>query len=466
MSKTVISGMQPSGILHLGNYIGAILNWKSVIAKNPDWDYYFMAVDLHSLTSLKDGEKLRSNIIDAAICYCASGIDFSRDNISIFQQSKNKNHAELGWILQTITPIGWLERMTQFKDKKAMINTKLLGISKAMQSLQRECEDYITSRLEEVFDIRSNTAKIRANIGEIVQSNTYQFSDLFRTAEEIFAEKLGISDFNQQKHGDFMREIAKHCSEKAREYKMLDFEKQQEQSASSENINTGLFTYPALMAADILLYDADFVPVGDDQKQHIEFTRDIANRFNNLYANGAKKSDIMGKIAQQIRGNADGENCLKLPEAIIMEGSRIMSLTDGTKKMSKSDPSDASRILLTDTNDEIAKKISRAKTDSIRGVYYDIENRPDISNLIQILASTTKKSREEIEIDCKDFTTKQFKDTITDALISEISPIRENIEKMRQDKGEIVKILQKGVKKSIEKSEIVMEKVRKLVGVD
>lgn len=331
-AKIVLSGMQPSGILHIGNYIGGILNWKKMIAENPNFQFNFMVADLHSLTSLKDARELRQNIIDTAACYAACGIDFTADNISIFQQSKISEHAHLAWIFQTITPMGWLERMTQFKDKTI--------------------------------------------------------------------------------------------------------------DKDDEVVNTGLFTYPALMAADILLYDADFVPVGNDQKQHIELTRDIAEKFNRTY------------------------HCagfFKQPEPIISEGARIMSLADGRKKMSKSDPSELSRILLTDTDDEIAKKISKAKTDSIREIYYDKENRPDISNLITIAACLGEKTIETVENECKNLNTKEFKDMLSEMLIEKISPIRGKINEFRANDS-MLKILADGngyVKKIASKK---IEKVNSLIG--
>lgn len=332
MSKKVLSGMQSSGVLHLGNYIGAICNWKDMIEKNKDYQYRFMIADLHSLTSLKNGDQLRQNIIDASLCYLACGIDFNAENITLFQQSKVQNHAELAWIFQTITPMGWLERMTQFKDKS-----------------------------------------------------------------------LGSDE---------------------------------------EKINTGLFTYPTLMAADILLYQPDFVPVGEDQKQHIELTRDLAGRFNREF-----KSEIF-----------------KLPEPVITQGARIMSLTDGKKKMSKSDPSDLSRILLTDENDAIAKKIAKAKTDSIGNIFYDKENRPEISNLMTILSVLQGVKIDEIAKQIDGFGGKQFKDLITEVVIEKISPIREKIKYLRQN-FDVNKALMRGNEIAKSESEDVMKKVRNVIGI-
>lgn len=329
-TKVILSGMQPSGILHLGNYIGAILNWKNMLTKYPDAIFYFMMVDLHSLTTLNNPVLLRQNILEAAKCYIASGIH-PNDNITIFQQSKIPAHAELAWILSTITPMGWMERMTQFKDKSS--------------------------------------------------------------------------------------------------------------SRDAERINLGLFTYPTLMAADILLYHTDIVPVGDDQKQHVELTRDIASRFNRIY----------------------NTTCLKEPEPVIMPESRIMSLTDGTKKMSKSDPNNASRILLTDTNEEIAHKISKAKTDAIQGIYYDAETRPEISNLIRIAAYLQNKANHDIEKYCANFNNKQFKDYLTEIIIAKISPIRANINAI--DDHEAQKIIQYGSQNAKEYANKSIIEIKNLIGI-
>lgn len=331
MSKIVLSGMQSSGILHLGNYIGALLNWKKLIGDNSSYKYYFMIADLHSLTSIKNGNQLQRNIFDAVKCYIASGIDPKMDNICIFQQSKIVEHTELAWIFQTITPIGWMERMTQFKDKS--------------------------------------------------------------------------------------------------------------ESKDKERINLGLFTYPTLMAADILLYMADFVPIGEDQKQHVELTRDIAMRFNREY------------------------NCdiFKEPEPIILDGKRIMSLRDGTKKMSKSDEFAASRILLTDTKDEICQKISKAKTDSISGIYYNKSERPEISNLIQILASLENKNISDIENTCKTFNTKQFKDYICGVITEIIEPIRLKISKISD--ADVRFLLQNGNLSAKAVANDTMLRVREIIGI-
>ena len=255
--KIVFSGVQPTGALHLGNYLGAIKNFVDL---QEDHDCLYCIVDLHAVTVWQNPNDLKSNILDVASIYLASGIDPKKS--TIFVQSTVPYHSELSWILNCVTRIGWLNRMTQFKEKAGK---------------------------------------------------------------------------------------------------------------NRENVSSGLYTYPNLMAADILLYFSDLVPVGDDQKQHLELTRDIAQKFNNDY------SDFGGK------------DFFPIPNPIIMdESSRVMSLRDGTKKMSKSDPSAMSRIEFKDSNDLIVKKISKAKTDPlpIPNNVNDLETRPEVHNLISIFSET------------------------------------------------------------------------------
>ena len=261
MNEVFLSGIQPSSSsLHLGNYIGAILNWKTTI-KNSQLQadsndkFFWMIADLHTMTSLHNPEQIRQNIKNLLATYIACGIQPNK-NINFFLQSSVPAHCELNWILTTICPLGQLQRMTQFKDKK---------------------------------------------------------------------EKL-----------------------------------------TADEINVGLLCYPVLMAGDILLYQTTTVPVGEDQKQHLEFCRDIVDRFNHIYG----VNDVF-----------------TMPNALINKTTkRIMSIGDGTKKMSKSTGTDNDRIFLTDENDAIAKKIKVAKTDSIMGIFSD-ESRPEITNLINIFSA-------------------------------------------------------------------------------
>ena len=251
MSKQrVLSGVQPTGNLHIGNYLGAICNW---VEDQSNYDNFFCVVDLHAITVPHDPKTLANNTYNIAALYLACGIDLEYS--TIFVQSHVTAHTELTWLLNCITPLNWLERMIQFKEK---------------------------------------------------------------------AVKQG------------------------------------------ENVGVGLLDYPVLMAADILLYDADRVPVGEDQKQHLELTRDIAIRVNDKFASAENP-------------------VLKLPNPLIRkEGARVMSLTEGTNKMSKSDPSDMSRINLLDSQELIQKKIKRCKTDPIKGLTFDQENRPECTNLLTI----------------------------------------------------------------------------------
>ncbi|MGA1475090.1 MAG: tryptophan--tRNA ligase, partial [Prochlorothrix sp.] len=266
----VLSGVQPTGNLHLGNYLGAIRNW---VEGQDQYENFFCVVDLHAITVPHDPTALGSDTYKIAALYLACGIDLAHS--TIFIQSHIPAHSELTWLLNCITPLNWLEDMIQFKEK---------------------------------------------------------------------AVKQG------------------------------------------QNVGAGLLDYPVLMAADILLYDADKVPVGEDQKQHLELTRDIAVRVNHLF--GPKS----GKKAPEPE-----QSILKLPDPLIRtEGARVMSLTDGTKKMSKSDPSEQSRINLLDTPEEIKKKIKRCKTDPVRGLEFGNPDRPECQNLLSLNMLLTGQSQEAV----------------------------------------------------------------------
>ena len=334
----ILSGIQPSSqTLQLGNYIGAILNWKKTVNNLKKEDRcYFMLPDLHAMTTVKSRDVLHDNIKKLIATYIACGIE-PNDNVVFFQQSKIPAHCELCWILSTITPVGQLERMTQFKDKK---------------------------------------------------------------------NKLSLDE-----------------------------------------VNAGLLYYPILMAADIILYKANFVPVGEDQKQHVEFTRDIVQKFINIYGNG-EKNDLF-----------------VLPEAMIDKTSkRIMSLGDGTKKMSKSVGEDKDKIFLIDTDEQIAKKIKTAKTDSIMGIYYDKENRPEVSNLINIFSALTNRTVEDISNEYREKNTKSFKDDLTQLLINEIKPIREKQNQLLKNDAYLEEIITKGNKIANDVANDTLSKVKKAVG--
>jgi len=326
VKKVMLSGIQPSGDLHLGNYLGAVKNW-SELAEEFDC-YYFMA-DLHSITVRQNPAELRRRSVSQLAQYIACGLDPEKN--TLFLQSHVHEHAELGWILNCYTMFGELSRMTQFKDKS---------------------------------------------------------------------------------------------------------------SKNSENINGGLFTYPALMAADILLYQADYVPVGEDQRQHCELTRDIAIRFNNLY----------------------GET-FKVPEAYIPRvGARIMSLSVPNSKMSKSDPQGC--VFILDKPEEIARKFKRAVTDSDTEncVRYDPEAKPGVSNLMSIYAAVTGKSFDEIE---RDFAGKgygAFKPAVGEAVIETLRPIREESERMIADKAYLQGVYTEGAQRASAVARRTLRKVYKRVG--
>ena len=326
VKKTLLSGIQPSGNLHLGNYLGAVKNWAAL----PDEFncFYFMA-DLHTLTVRQNPAELRRRSTTQLAQYIACGLDPEKN--VLFLQSHVHEHAELGWILNCYTMFGELSRMTQFKDK---------------------------------------------------------------------------------------------CAKNA------------------DNINGGLFTYPSLMAADILLYQADYVPVGEDQKQHCELTRDIANRFNNLY----------------------GET-FKVPEPYIPKvGARIMSLGNPTSKMSKSDPTGC--VFLMDSPEEIARKFKRAITDSDteRCVRYDLENKPGVANLMNIYASVTGKSFDEIESEFAGKGYGVFKPAVGDAVIETLRPIREEAERILADKAYLKQVYTDGAMKASSVARKTLRKVYKRVG--
>ena len=328
--KTVLSGVQPTGDLHLGNYLGAIKNFAKMQNEN---DCLFCVVDLHAITIFQDPLELRNNTYEITAAYLACGIDPKKS--IIFNQSQVPGHAELAWILNCICRVGWLNRMTQFKEKSGK---------------------------------------------------------------------------------------------------------------NSENMSSGLFTYPTLMAADILLYKATHVPVGSDQKQHLELTRDIAQKFNNDYKS---------------------ENFFPLPEPYIEKDiSRVMSLRDGNSKMSKSDPSDYSRINLKDDQDTIVKKIKKSKTaDSTIPISEDQINKiPEVSNLFNIFVGVTGLTKSELLSKYAGQNFSNFKSDLSDALIEKVCPIGNEATKLMQDKKYLKQIMYEGAMKASEKSAIVLEDVYDIIG--
>ena len=328
--KLVFSGVQPTGNLHLGNYLGALKNFVSL---QKQMDCIYCVVDLHAITSFQRPEELRNNVFETIACFLASGLDPEKS--LIFNQSAVAGHTELAWILNCVSRIGWLNRMTQFKDKAG---------------------------------------------------------------------------------------------------------------SDKEKASVGLYIYPNLMAADILLYKATHVPVGADQKQHLELSRDIAQKFNNDF---------------------DCKNFFPLPEPLIPKNvSRIMSLRDGTKKMSKSEESDYSRINLKDTADEINKKIKKAKSDSeqIPDNLEKLEKKPEALNLINIYSEISKKNQSKVleEMSGKEYSF--LKTKLAELLISEITPVGKEIKKLLNDKAHLRQILKKGSEKANIIAEENLKNIREKVG--
>jgi len=332
MSKKIFSGVQPTGNLHLGNYLGAIKNFVE-LNNNDNNECIFCVVDLHAITIKQDPIELKNNIRETVATFIASGIDPKKS--IIFNQSQVSAHAEAAWILSCVARMGWLNRMTQFKEKAGK---------------------------------------------------------------------------------------------------------------DKEKASVGLYSYPVLMAADILLYDSTHVPVGDDQKQHLELCRDIAQKFNNDF----KVNDFF-----------------KVPEPLIQKQfSRIMSLKDGSKKMSKSELSDLSRINLTDDKDQIINKIKKAKTDPLPmpSTIESLSSRPEAKNLIGIYSSLTNISLEE---SIKKFSEKnflQFKEELSQVLIEKISPISSEIKKLLNDLDYIDNILLEGCKKADGIAQKKMKKIHEIMG--
>jgi len=332
MSKKIFSGVQPTGNLHLGNYIGAIKNFVG-LQNQKENECVYCVVDLHAITTKQDPKILKNNIRETTAAFLASGLDYKKS--IIFNQSLVPAHSEGSWILGCVARMGWLNRMTQFKEKAGK---------------------------------------------------------------------------------------------------------------DKEKASVGLYIYPVLMAADILLYDATHVPVGEDQKQHLELSRDIAQKFN-------------------IDFNAP--DFLKAPEPLIQKNfARIMSLKDGTKKMSKSDPSDLSRINLTDGKDEIVNKIKKAKTDLLTLPNDDknLSERPEVENLLGIYSNLNNQSLNNSinEFSGKNFS--EFKEKLADVVVEKITPISNEINKLQKDNNFIDSVLNDGAKKASEIASKKVEEMKKIIG--
>ncbi|WP_349369405.1 tryptophan--tRNA ligase [Salinarimonas sp.] len=334
----VFSGMQPTHSLHLGNYLGAMVNW---VRMQDTHACIYCVVDLHAITMPQDPKALARNIREVAAAYIACGIDPQRS--ILFNQSRVHQHAELAWVFNCVARMGWMSRMTQFKEKAGK---------------------------------------------------------------------------------------------------------------DRENASVGLFVYPTLMAADILLYRATAVPVGEDQKQHLELTRDIAQKFNNDFADTIAEAGF-------------GEAFFPLPEPMIQgPATRVMSLRDGTKKMSKSDPSDYSRINLTDDADAIAQKVRKAKTDPepLPSEAAGLSGRPEADNLVGIYAALKDVSRDAVlaEFGGANFST--FKAALVDVAVEKVAPITAEMRRLTADPGHIDAILASGAEKASVMAEETMKAVKEIVG--
>lgn len=327
----VLSGVQPTGALHLGNWLGAIRNWVDL---QHDHDTFFCVVDLHAITVPHDPTRLADDTLNTAALYLACGID---PRVStVFVQSHVAAHAELCWLLNCVTPLNWLERMIQFKEKAV-------------------------------------------------------------------------------KQGD--------------------------------NVSVGLLDYPVLMAADILLYDADLVPVGEDQKQHLELARDIAQqRINARF--GSEESPV-----------------LKVPQPLILrDGARVMSLTDGRSKMSKSDPNEGSRINLLDPPELITKKIKRAKTDPQMGLEFGNPERPETDNLLGLYAILSGLGRDAAAAECAGMGWGRFKPLLAEATVAALEPIQARHNELLDDRAELEQVLQQGRERAQTVATTTVERVRQQLG--
>ena len=332
MGKKIFSGVQPTGNLHLGNYLGAIKNFVE-LQNHDDNECVYCVVDLHAITTKQDPKKLKNNIRETTAVFLASGLDYNKS--IIFNQSIVPAHSECSWILGCVARMGWLNRMTQFKEKAGK---------------------------------------------------------------------------------------------------------------DKEKASVGLYIYPVLMTADIILYDSTHVPVGEDQKQHLELTRDIAQKFNLDF---------------------NVPDFFKVPDPLIQKNfARIMSLKDGTNKMSKSDPSDFSRINLTDSKDEIVNKIKKAKTDTqpLPNNEKDLRNRPEAENLLGIYSSLNNQSLQNSinEFGGKNFS--EFKKNLTELVVEKITPISNEINKLQKDNNFIDNILKTGGEKAEAIASKKVHEMKKIIG--
>lgn len=348
ISQRVFSGIQPTGNLHLGNYLGAI---KKFVPLQNEFDCVYCVVDLHAITVWQDPAELSNNIREVTAAFIASGIDPTKH--IVFNQSQVAEHAELAWIFNCVARMGWLSRMTQFKEKAGK---------------------------------------------------------------------------------------------------------------DREKASVGLFAYPALMASDILTYRATHVPVGEDQKQHLELTRDIAQKFNNDFSDRIKE---LGLGEAMTVGDHEVQGYFPLTEPLIGgPAARVMSLRDGSKKMSKSDPSDLSRIVMTDDTDQIAKKIRKAKTDPLPlpESTDGLNDRPEANNLVGIYAALSDATKDAVLTEYAGSEFSKFKPALIELAAEKIGPIASEMRRLQADPAEIDRILIDGADRARALARITLKEVKEIVG--
>ena len=414
----ILSGVQPTGNLHLGNYLGAIRNWVDLQNQH---ECLFMIVDLHAITVHQNPQDLRDSIIKTAAMYIAAGINPEKS--AIFPQSRVSAHAELAWILGCNTPLGWLNRMTQFKEKANQNKASTEGFLRVIDSFVKDHEKRVKSLKKELIDKDRNIKKL---------------IDIDEVSISVLNSRVSIDKEYQKITADYFDDFSNDLETIKSSIKVVSNDLDGYSKAM-----LGLYSYPVLMAADILVYNADKVPVGDDQKQHLELARDIGAAFNRNY-----KTEFF-----------------TIPDALIMgAATRVMSLKDGTKKMSKSDESDLSRINLTDSEEQIRKKIQKAQTDTFEGISYDQANRPAVANLLNIYGALTGEKPQDAAAKFASMNFSSFKTTIADCLVEKITPIVYEYGKLITDSSYVMDVLKKGTEKADEIASKNLAKIKDIVG--
>lgn len=399
MKKRTLSGVQPSGNLHIGNYLGAIKNW---VGLQDDYEAIFCIVDMHAITVPQDPKVLREKIIEIVKIYLACGIDPKKS--AIFVQSQVKEHAELAWILNCVARMGELEKMTQFKDKSGIMDFK----------------DLIYNTKKIVNDIAESNNKY----DNFIENVFYKIKQEENFSTEDFLNKIKESN---AAHYESVHKLVEYISEL-----MDSFRKK-------ESVGVGLFDYPVLMAADILLYDTAVVPVGEDQLQHIELTRTLGRRFNKRF----------------------GDTFIIPKAEIRKEGKRIMGLDNPEKKMSKSADTIYNYIALNDDVDSVRKKIRKAVTDSGSKIVYQ-DDKPALKNLINIYSLLADKSISEIEEMYKGKGYGDFKNDLADVINNFLTPFQERFNAISDE--EVMKILEEGAEKVRKIAEEKIREVKEKVG--